>query len=219
MTKHFGIAIFAFGALLLAVEDSHAQFGGLKKLVGGGDESAEAAPVELPTPEKLEADLTANIQLNLSIMASIFDALGEKEQSELAEKNAACLEKGECGVADALGASQKSSKDLKDLLAAREKSETKLEPEQGEKFIAAFGRGIEWVVSGVAIIKTIKAISKDKMGAAKTYGAKTMGLLPKFPPVVTSNVSTISSGLKYATFSGLDTSAMQTQLTEATADL
>ncbi len=219
MNKIFRSVAVAFSLLAVSLPSAQAQFGGLKKLVGGGEETTEAEPIELPSPEKLEADLVANIQLNLTIVGSIFAALGEKEQAELAEKNAACLEKGECGVADALGAAQKSSKDLKEVLAAREKAEAKAGPEEAKKLESAFGRSIEWIVSGVTLVKTIKAISNDKIGAAKTYGAKTVGLLAKVPPFVISNGTTISSGLKYLTYSGLDTSEMQTQLTAATADL
>lgn len=220
MSTIFRSLVLAVSLFTVGLPSAHAQglLGGNKLGIGGG-KTAESESVELPSPEQLEADLVKNVQLNLTIVASIFDALGEKGQAEIAEKNAACLEKGECGVADALGAAQKSSKDLKDVLASREKAETKVSPEEAQKLQSAFGRSIEWIVSGVTLVKTIKAITKDRMGAVKTYGAKTVSVLAKVPPFVVANGSTISSGLTYLTYSGLDTSDMQKQLAAATADL
>lgn len=220
MTRHLVVGIVAATALLFAIQDAHAQFGGLgKKLLGGGDETAEA--VELPSPEQLNKDLTSIIVTNNRIVASVYSALGEKEEADQAEQNAACLEKGEgCGVADALGATQKSSKKLQEMVAAREKAGQKVEPDQMANFNSGLERLVDLVTGWKGVLASTKSVaSADKREVITKYGRELVSAAAKAPPTAKTSFDMAISLYAYGRFNGIDHSESEKAAFNEAADL
>lgn len=237
MTSFRAATVALIGLFLCGqAPNSEAQFDGLKKMMGGGtseekpadpsteveksegDDSASVAVVDAaPSAETIEADLTRIIIVTSRALGAFNEALGLKEQAEKANANATCMEKGECGVADAVAVVQSSSEEAQAAVEARKQEGSKLSAEASKAAAEGLLPAIQGIPLWIRVSKGGQALMADKMQMLKAR--KLAKALPKVPGAMQGSIATLRAGISYLSFSGADTSSLEAALTEGTADL
>lgn len=208
--KKFMTLMVSAALVLTFSQGASAQLGGLMKK-GGTDKSADAsssdsssgsAAGEKPSAETIEKDLKQIIVVTSRALSAFNEALGMKEQAAKAASNADCLEKGQCGVADAVAVVQSAQEATKVAVEGMKSEGKKLSADASKKAVAALVPAIQGIPLWKRVIDGGKALQSDRMAMMKA-GALVKAL-PKVPGAMQGTFATFDAGLSYLSFSGVD---------------
>ena len=183
-----------------------AQFGGLLGgSKGGGD------------PGKIEGDLKGIIEKTSRVISKLYQALGNKESAEKAQKLADDISKGSLGVSDSTASMSEMCDSLKSELNKAVAEGRKGDAEAAKAAVQAFPPAIQVIPLWKSVIDGIKTI--DKSRSMSGAGLALIQAAPKLPTALTNTVDALKAGVTYLTFSGVDMSDTEKALTEGLSKL
>lgn len=210
-----GLFVLA-GSIVLA---SPALAVGLPKIpgvpgLGGGSNKGGETSVSV---EQVEKDLRLSIVRSSRAIAAFQTALGQKEQADIAAKNAACLEKNECALKDAVAVVQTSSSALKAKIEEQKAAGVKISAGSGKLALDGMVGSFEALSAGIKAVKSAKSLLSNPSMALKSAGL--VRLLPSAAQALAGIGGTFGTGLTYLSFSGVNTKSAQSALTSSIGSL
>jgi hypothetical protein len=208
----YGLIVFAAS---LGVASPAVALPGMPKIPGlskqGGEESKEKA--SSVSVDQVEKDLKLSIIKSSRAIAAFQTALGQKEQADIASKNAACLEKNECGLKDAVAVVQTSSSALKAKIDEQKSAGVKLSAGSGKIALDGMVNSFAALSTGIKAVKAGKSLMSNTSMMMKAGGL--IRLMPSALQALTGIGGTFGTGLTYLSFSGVNTKTAQGQLAES----
>lgn len=187
---------------------------GLPKIQGVSKESESADTVSV---EQIEKDLRLSVIMSSRAIASFQAALGQKEQADIAAKNATCLEKNECGLKDAVAVVQTSSNSLKEKINEQKTAGVKLSEGSGKLALNGMVGSFAALAAGLKAVNQGKALMSNPSAMMKA--GSVLRLMPSALQALTGIGGTFGTGLTYLSYSGVNTKAAQSQLASSLGGL
>lgn len=189
-------------------------FPSLPKMPGA---SKESASTDTASVEQIEKDLRLSIIMSSRAIASFQTALGQKDQADIAAKNAACLEKNECGLKDAVAVVQTSSNSLKEKINEQKAAGVKLSEGSGKLALNGMVGSFAALAAGLKAVNQGKALMSNPSVMMKS--GSVLRLMPSALQAFTGIGGTFGTGLTYLSYSGINTKAAQSQLSSTLGGL
>ena len=210
--KKFSYALIVVAASLGAASPAWSLQLGLPKIPGLGKQGGEQSKgsESSVSVDQVEKDLRVSLIKSSRAIAAFQTALGQKEQADIASKNAACLEKNECGLKDAVAVVQTSSSALKAKIEEQKSAGIKLSAGSGKIALDGMVNAFDALGAGIKAVKASKSLMSDKSMMLKAGGL--IRLLPSAAQAFAGIGDTFGTGLTYLSFSGVNTKTAQSQL-------
>jgi len=192
---------------MIAALPAHAQFGSLSGALGGGGGSKAATG----DPAKIEQDLKSIIETTSIAMAGFADALGMKEQAAKFNDNATCMKAGSCGMSDGVNVLTSLAPSVLSKADEMQSAGKKLDAEAGAKASKA-------LLPAVKAFPLWKQVADGAQNIDRSAAMRFMGLVqaaPKVPGAAKGTIDVVHGGVKFLTFSGVDTSDLQREVTSS----
>lgn len=150
----------------------------------------------------------------LLAMGNFNEALGEKNKAEVLKEEAKCAENGTCagGMSGTLQRMQDASDELKKMIDDRRANQVRLEEKAARQALDGIIPAIKAAPLWVSVSLQSKAIisNRDLVG-----GVMLIQALPRLPSAVLSTKDMLQASVDYISFSGIDTSSVDTPLLDA----
>lgn len=179
--------VLAFAATFSLV--SHAQFGGLGSMLGGGGGSG-------PAPEKLLAEYFVGTAAVLNANSKILNALGMKEAADLAASNATNMKEGATtdAIKQAAKVQEEGSKLIQEKFADKNlKLDDAAKKQMGEGYLSLAAGSLAYVV----FIKDAKDF-KPSPTALGTSALALAAIVPRIPGDTKNLLATYKAVAAYA---------------------
>jgi hypothetical protein len=162
--KKFSYALIVATASLCAASPGWSLQLGLPKIPGLGKQAGEQSKgsESSVSVDQVERDLRVSLIKSSRAIAAFQTALGQKEQADIASKNAACLEKNECGLKDAVAVFQTSSSALKAKIDEQKSAGVKLSSGSGKIALDGMVNSFDALGAGIKAVKASKSLMSDK---------------------------------------------------------
>jgi hypothetical protein len=197
-----------FAATFLAAvltAPAQAQFAALTGLTGIGGKASSGVD-----PTKVEQDLKSIVETTSVAMGKYSEALGMKEEAAKFDNNAKCVKAGTCGLSDSLKVIETISSSV---LAEAEKMKA-----SGQKLDAgASAAATQALIPAAKAFPLWKQVADGVKDMDKASAMKFAGLVqaaPKVPTAAKGTVDVVQGAVAYLSFSGADTSGLQSTVKE-----
>lgn len=210
--KKFSYALIVATASFCAASPGWSLQLGLPKIPGLGKQAGEQSKgsESSVSVDQVERDLRVSLIKSSRAIAAFQTALGQKEQADIASNNAACLEKNECGLKDAVAVFQTSSSALKAKIDEQKSAGVKLSSGSGKIALDGMVNSFDALGAGMKAVKASKSLMSDKSVMLKAGGL--IRLMPSAGQALAGIGGTFGAGLAYLSFSGVNTKTAQSQL-------
>lgn len=210
--KKFSYALIVAAVSLGAPSPAWSLQLGLPKIPGLGNRGGEQSKGSegSVSVDQVEKDLRVSIIKSSRAIAAFQTALGQKEEADIASKNAECLEKNECGLKDAVAVVQTSSSALKAKIDEQKSAGVKLSAGSGKIALDGMMNSFDALGAGIQAVNAGKSLMSNKGMMMKAGGL--IRLMPSAAQALTGIGGTFGTGLTYLSFSGVNTKTAQSQL-------
>jgi hypothetical protein len=211
--KNVVIGIIVLASLSFMTPFALAQFGGLGDLLGAGKSKDGASA----SPESVERNLKEIVGTTSTAIANLSTAIGLKEEAAKMVKNADCIQRNECSLKDAVDIVTGSSATVRNEIEKKKASGEKLGAEASKEASKAILPGVKAIPLWKRVGDDGTALSKDRSAMVKASGL--IRALPEVPNAMNGSANLFKTSIDYLSFSGADTSELQSELSKGLAGL